>query len=171
MMVSALFIALGVILPLVFHQFGIAGRIFLPMHYPVILSGFLLGPLWGALVGVLCPPLSFLISGMPRLPSLLLMVPELLTYGLLAGLLSPKIGLRSWWHGAMILFSVLIGGRLVYGLAATFFGPIFLGIDNPLLYIGGALLSGLPGALIILILLPPLIIRIQKAMPTLSPPK
>lgn len=170
-MVSALFIALGVILPLVFHQFGIAGRIFLPMHYPVILSGFLLGSLWGALVGALCPPLGFLISGMPQLPSLLLMVPELLTYGLLAGLLSPKSGLKSWRRGVIILLPVLIGGRLVYGLSATIFGPLLLGIDNPILYIGTALASGLPGALVILIILPPLITRIQKAMPTLFLPK
>lgn len=165
MIISALFIALGIILPLIFHQFGIAGRIFLPMHWPVILAGCLLSPLWGALVGVLCPSMSFLISGIPRLPSLPLMIPELLTYGFLAGLLVPRNGLKSWAQGILILLPVLIGGRLIYGIAAALLGPLLLGIDKPLAYISAALLSGIPGIIIILLLLPPLVIRIQKAMP------
>jgi niacin transporter len=93
------------------------------------------------------------------------MIPELLTYGLLTGLLSPRSGLKTWRQGIIILLPVLIGGRLVYGIIATLLGPLFLGIDRPLLYISGAMISGLPGIVIILVILPPLIIRIQKAMP------
>ena len=35
-----------------FHAFGMAGRIFLPMHLPVLLAGFLVGPLAGVLAGM-----------------------------------------------------------------------------------------------------------------------
>lgn len=46
---SGLFIALGIIVPTIFHSVNLAGAIFLPMHIPVILGGFLLGPACGAL--------------------------------------------------------------------------------------------------------------------------
>lgn len=164
---SALFLALATILPLAFHQFGIAGRIFLPMHWPVVAAGFLVGPFWGGLVGALSPAMSFLVSGFPRPPSLLLMSPEMFAYGLVTGLLSPRSGLKSWRQGVLILIPALIGGRLVYGIAATILGPLLLGIKEPWAYIGGALLSGVPGIIIMLVLLPPLIIRIQRAMPTI----
>ena len=34
---TALLIAVGVLLPMIFHQLGIAGKVFLPMHFPVII--------------------------------------------------------------------------------------------------------------------------------------
>lgn len=36
---SAVLVAFGVLLPLVFHLAGTAGQIFLPMHIPVLLAG------------------------------------------------------------------------------------------------------------------------------------
>lgn len=39
LVLSALFIALGVVLPMVFHAIG-AGPVFLPMHIPVLLRDF-----------------------------------------------------------------------------------------------------------------------------------
>jgi niacin transporter len=167
--VSALFLALGVVLPLAFHLFGIAGSVFLPMHWAVILGGSFLGPLWGAVVGALCPFLNFLITGFPRFPSLILMTPEMLTYGLLAGLLTPRTGFWSWWQGIVILFPVLIGGRLIYGIAAFLFVPLLLGTNKVLVYFAGAMASGIPGALMMLLVLPLLVIRIQKAMPHIFP--
>ena len=41
---SALLIAIGVALPQAFHAIPNAGSIFLPMHIPVLVSGFLVGP-------------------------------------------------------------------------------------------------------------------------------
>ncbi|RKY70366.1 MAG: ECF transporter S component, partial [Candidatus Latescibacterota bacterium] len=50
---------------MIFHQFGIAGKVFLPMHFPVIVAGLLFGPFSGLLVGLFSPVLSFLLTGMP----------------------------------------------------------------------------------------------------------
>jgi len=163
--VSALFLALGVALPLAFHFLGIAGRVFLPMHWAVVIGGCLLGPWWGALIGLLCPAMNFLVSGFPRFPSLLLMTPEMLTYGFLAGLLVTRWGYTSYWQGMAALLPALIGGRLVYGIAAMVFGPLVLGINQPLVYIGGALASGIPGVVMMLVLVPAVVLRIQTAMP------
>lgn len=50
-------LAAGVLLPQVFHLLGgaQAGGMFLPMHFPVIIGGFFLGPVYGLLLGVLTP--------------------------------------------------------------------------------------------------------------------
>ena len=62
---TALYLALAILLPIGFHAFGFAGRIFLPMHIPVLLAGFLVGPMAGIIVGILAPPLSHLMTSMP----------------------------------------------------------------------------------------------------------
>ena len=61
---SAFFLALGLVLPFAFHSFGPqAGTVFLPMHIPVLLCGFVCGPAYGALVGMLTPLLSSELTG------------------------------------------------------------------------------------------------------------
>ena len=58
---GALIIACAVVLPQLFHLSGIpnSGAVFLPMHIPVLLGGFILGPWFGALVGVLWAALVY----------------------------------------------------------------------------------------------------------------
>ena len=41
---TGLFIALGLVLPMAFHSIPNAGNIFLPMHIPVLLCGLVCGP-------------------------------------------------------------------------------------------------------------------------------
>ena len=65
---TALLIALGVALPLVFHAVPLGGRIFLPMHLPTFVAGLILGPLSGLVVGVGSPVVSSLLTGMPVAP-------------------------------------------------------------------------------------------------------
>mgnify|MGYP000878502134 CR=1 FL=1 len=52
---SGLFIAFGVLLPMIFHQFNMGGPAFLPMHIPVLIAGLFLGPTAGLLVGLVTP--------------------------------------------------------------------------------------------------------------------
>ena len=65
------------------------GEVFLPMHLPVLLAGFCLGPLFGGAVGILTPLASCLVTGMamPAPAILPFMVVELAVYGAAAGLL------------------------------------------------------------------------------------
>lgn len=44
---AAMLTALGILVPFLFHQVGIAGKVFLPMHFPVLIAGMLLGPTAG----------------------------------------------------------------------------------------------------------------------------
>jgi len=61
---TGLLLAVGLLLPIVFHSlFGAAGgKMFLPMHYAVLLGGLLLGPVAGAFLGIATPLLSTLLS-------------------------------------------------------------------------------------------------------------
>ena len=52
---------------MLFHLAGGMGVVFLPMHLPVLLAGFFLGPRFGLLVGIITPLLSSLLTGMPPL--------------------------------------------------------------------------------------------------------
>ena len=91
---TVLAIVAAVALPQLFHVIGavsgqgtMLGVAFLPMHLPIIFVGLIAGPAVGAIAGAAAPLVSFLLSGMPMLAMLPLMMIELCTYGLIAGLL------------------------------------------------------------------------------------
>ena len=85
---SGLFVAFGLILPMIFHQFSMGGPAFLPMHIPVLIGTMLLGPSSGFLIGMVTPVLSSVLTGMPpTFPMLPIMFFELAVYGLIAGYL------------------------------------------------------------------------------------
>lgn len=74
LVMAALCVALGVVLPMAFHSVPRGGSIFLPMHIPVLLCGLACGWPYGLACGVLAPLCSSLITGMPPaayLPSML----------------------------------------------------------------------------------------------------
>ena len=62
---SALFLALGLVLPIFTGQIPQIGSMLLPMHIPVFLCGLICGGPWGALVGLILPLLrSVLLAAM-----------------------------------------------------------------------------------------------------------
>lgn len=65
LVLTAVLIAVGIVLPMAFHAIPKGGNIFLPMHIPVLLCGFLCGPVLGAFAGVITPVLSSFATGMP----------------------------------------------------------------------------------------------------------
>jgi hypothetical protein len=162
---AALLVALGVVLPLAPHIIGVGGPVFLPMHLPVLLAGVILGPGLAAIVGILTPLISSLLTGMPPvapMPMLQLMVVELAVYGWAMGFLCRRLKVNVWLSllGAMLL------GRIALGLAVMFIAPLFLAAPiNPLLYVKGALVSGLPGIILQLIIIPPVAQRFFLGRP------
>ncbi len=151
---TALFIALGLLLPMAFHMVGgsMTGKLFLPMHIPVLLAGFLVGPAAGAVVGLITPGLSSVLTGMPPMvPMVPLMTVELFIYGLLAGL-------TYRFFEQSLLPSLLIsmaGGRVVYGILGAFVLPLF-GLQKVPLWapITAGVLSSWPGIAVQLVVIP-----------------
>ena len=157
---SALFLAMGVLLPMAFHTFGMGGPGFLPMHLPVLLGGLLLGPFAGVLLGISTPFLSSLLTGMPPLfPMLPIMVTELAAYGYFSGLFSVR------WHGNVYLALVgaMVVGRVFAGIAAWVMIHFF-GFRAPgaVAFVLASVSTGFIGILIQLLLLPPLTLYLRR---------
>lgn len=154
---ASLLIAAGIAAAVVFHAMGVGGQIALPLHYPALIAGFLLGWRWGLGVGLIVPLLSALLTGMPPLiPSALLMIPELAVYGAAAGLLRRAIGLYP------ALFAALILGRAAWGTAVWILIPL-LGLEIPIwAALTGALITGLPGIVAQIVLVPVIVSRLEK---------
>lgn len=156
---SALCIAFGVLLPILFHMFGIAGAIFLPMHIPVLIAGLLLGSRQGSIVGLTTPLLSSLFTGMPPvMPVLPVMMPELAVYGYTAGYLyeNRRLPLTFALIGAMVAGRVA-AMLMAYGMAVSL--NIHL---QPMTYVTGAVIQGVPGIVVQLVLIPVLVSRLRK---------
>src|SRR5690625_6223104 len=85
LVIAGLLLAIGIIIPSIFHLTSLPGIIFLPMHIPVLLGGFLLPPYLALMLGAVTPLLNNLVTGMPLLfPNAIIMAFELATYGLIA---------------------------------------------------------------------------------------
>lgn len=155
---TALFLALGVIVPIGFHQFGLGGRIFLPMHIPVLLAGFISGPISGLIVGLLTPGLSFALTGMPPAYAVPLMTIELCLYGLATGLFYYRLHLNIY---AALMVSLVLG-RLGFALGLLILG-LFLELPYGIkTYFTGAVVTGFPGIIIQLLIIPPIVAGIKR---------
>ena len=81
LVLAALFVALGMLLPFLTGQIPQIGSMMLPMHIPVLLCGMICGWKYGAAVGFVVPLLRSVTFGMPGLfPTAVAMAFELAAY-------------------------------------------------------------------------------------------
>lgn len=158
---AALLVAVGLILPQIFHMVGgkAVGSVFSPMHLPVLVSGLLLGPALGAAVGFLTPLLSALATGMPPMAILPFMLCELTAYGAVSGVLARRFPLYPSLIGAQV------AGRVVYA-AALFVGGTVFGMQCAApASVLTSIVTGLPGIVLQLALAPAVVLLLRKAFP------
>ncbi|ETA81853.1 ECF transporter S component [Youngiibacter fragilis] len=156
---SALFIALGILVPQVFHLFGGTGPVFLPMHIPVLLAGFIIGGRYAAITGFAAVILSSLLTGMPQPPVLYFMLVEVTVYGFAAGLFYRKMKLNAF----ISLILAMLTGRAALAITVFSLQPL-LGLKlSPAVYMTGAIINGIPGIAIQLLLIPFLVLSLEKA--------
>ncbi|MGI6776824.1 MAG: ECF transporter S component [Acetivibrionales bacterium] len=159
MVMSGLFITMGIVLPVIFHLFGL-GSTFLPMHIPVLLAGFMLDLPYAIAVGAITPFLSSIITGMPPLfPVMPYMVFELATYAAFASILSKRMKLNSYFT----LIGSMIAGRIVAGVVVWALVILFgVKLPGPFVFVATAVTTGLPGIIVQLIAIPPMVIILKK---------
>jgi len=159
---TAMMIALGVALPVIFHGLPGGGRVFLPMHIPAILAGMLFGPLSGLLTGAVTPLLSSLLTGMPPLapvPIAVQMSVELAIFGLLAGILYKTLRQNL----ILSLVVAVFGGRFAYSLITLAFFPLVGLRTAPLnVVFGAALTAAVPGLLLQFVVIPAVVMAYEK---------
>jgi len=163
--ICAICIALCCILPTAFHALGL-GTAFSPMHIPALLCGLLLGPIYGAVCGIVGPVLASLTTGMPPMMRLLHMAPELCAYGFFAGLMMQFVRTRNEAADVYIsLVAAMLIGRVVGGLA-QWLVIVIMGSEQVFtlaVWATSYIVGTLPGAVAHLILIPMLVLVLEKA--------
>ena len=156
LVLAALCVALGVVLPVAFHSIPNAGSVPLPMHIPVLLCGLVCGPVYGLLSGILTPLLSSMITGMPPMAYL----PSMLCELAVVRRRFVRTGKRPLDLYIQLVSAMLIG-RLVYGVMnALIFSA---GNYSFAVFVSGAFVTALPGIVIQLVLLPAVVLLLEKA--------
>ena len=154
---SAMFLALGWLLPFVTGQIHSIGNMLCPIHLPVMLCGFILGPMYGFFVGFITPLTRTLLFGMPVLyPFSICMSLELATYGLLCGSLY-RLFKKIFGDILSIYLSLIIsiiGGRIIWGLARLFCGLVSRNYFTWALFLSGGFLNAWPGIIVQIVLIP-----------------
>ena len=158
--------ALGLLLPIGFHMVGWGGKVFLPMHLPVLVAGFLLTPGTAAAVAVVTPLLSSVLTGMPPLvpPIALLMAIELAVKGVVASVLYRRFRLPMWF----VLPLVLALDWLVLAVAAALAADFFAIPMPPVAYLVAAATVSWPGVLLQLLAVPLAVKTIEMRVPRLA---
>jgi riboflavin transporter FmnP len=157
---SAMSIALALLIPRLLHSIPNAGTLLLPMHFPVLLGAFFLEPGYALLVGVLSPVLSTLITGMPpSFPVLPFMIAEMGIYALAASLLFRKLKLDK----SIALVGAMVLGRLAASLAVWVLVLAFgAKLPAPWTFFAAAITGSLPGIAIQLATIPAIVSIVQK---------
>lgn len=91
---AAILLVLAIILTLIIHLTKINGVILSPMHLPILLAGFILGPIYGLIIGILAPIINGLLKIIPTFPITWAIVVESGLYGLISGLFYEKFGMK-----------------------------------------------------------------------------
>ena len=163
LVLAALFLALAFVLPMITGHVPQIGNMLCPMHFPVLLAGFVLGGPWGLALGFIAPLLRSVLFGMPPMyPIAISMAFELAAYGLVSGLVWHRVKhTLPMMYAALV--SAMVAGRLVWG-AVRFVLAGLSGTAFPFsAFLSGALLTAVPGIVAQLILIPLIVAALQKA--------
>lgn len=161
--ISAMFLALGFVLPFLTGQIQQIGNMFLPMHIPVLLCSFICGWKYASILGIVLPLLRSAIFTMPAMyPNALSMSLELFAYGFLADFVYKHLKYKSVRCLYFALIASMLGGRVVWGIAQSVllgFGKNAFGFSA---FISGAFLNAIPGIIIQLVFIPAIVVLLQK---------
>ncbi|MHB1452847.1 MAG: ECF transporter S component [Saccharofermentanales bacterium] len=163
LVLSGMFLALGIVLPFVTGGIPEIGSKLLPMHIPVLLCGFVCGWPYGLVVGFITPLLRSLLFMMPPMyPVAVAMAFELAAYGALTGLLYKLFPKKDTYIYVTLVLS-MIGGRIIWGGVQA----ILLGLGGNgfswAIFITQGFVNATPGIVLQLILIPVLIIALKDA--------
>ena len=172
MVIAAMCIALGLILPFLTGQIHAVGNMLCPMHIPVLIAGFLLEIKYSAAVGFITPLLRSLLFGMPAMyPGAISMAFELMALAVIAGLMHKL--LRTAFYGKIkgkkkhyavlyvSLITAIVVSRVVYGIVRFAMLGIVGTNFNLSMWFTVEFVNAWPGILLQLIIIPPLVRSLQ----------
>lgn len=162
---AAICLALCMVLPFLTGQIKEIGSMLCPMHIPVLLCGFICGPAYAAAVGAIAPLLRFMLFGMPKLfPTGVAMCAELAAYGVIAGLLYSALPQRaSGVYAALI--GAMVGGRAIWGVVMAALMAASGSAFTWSAFVAGAFLNAVPGIILHILLIPVVVLALERALP------
>jgi len=160
---SGVCLALCMFLPLLTLQIPQIGSALSPMHIPVLLCGFISGPYYAAVIGLISPLLRFVLFSMPPImPVGIAMCFELAVYGLVSGLLYKKLPKKIGFIYVSLIAAMFVG-RVVWGTAFLVISGISGSSFTWAMFMSGAFINAAPGIVLHIILIPLVIIGLRKA--------
>lgn len=163
MLLAAMFLSIGLLLPFLTGQIQQIGNMLLPMHLPVILCSLVCGWQYGLVIGFILPLMRSLMFTMPLLyPSAIAMSFELATYGFFTGFMFNK----AKWQCVRSLYRCLVMsmllGRVVWGVMMV----LLLGFKGEVFtfgaFVSGAVINAVPGIILQLILVPAVMLILDR---------
>ena len=159
----AMFLSIGLFLPFLTGQIPQIGKMLLPMHIPVLLCGLVCGWKEGLLIGFILPLLRSFLFAMPIFyPSAIGMAFELAAYGAIVGFTFAHAKWKCLSSLYKCLLTAMVGGRVVWGVVMI----VLMGIKGNAFtlsaFLAGAFITALPGILLQLILIPSIMLLLDR---------
>jgi len=129
---AALFIAANVVLPLLFHLFGLGGAIFVPILFFTLLASLRYGTACGATVAILSPLVSFALTGMPAAPMMWVLMVKGVAMAAVAGVLVKPGEKISLWQVAAVAVAAQIIGMAFQALLLSGLAPAWAAVTTAL---------------------------------------
>lgn len=168
LVLAAACLALCMVLPFLTGQIPEIGNMLCPMHIPVLLCGFICGPAWAAAAGLFAPLLRFALFGMPPVfPTGIAMCFELAAYGAVSGILYQNLPRRAV-NIYISLIAAMITGRIIWGIVRVVLAGVTGSAFTWAAFMSGAFTSAFPGMILHIVLIPIIVLALQRALPWLS---
>lgn len=162
---SAMFLALAVVLPFLTGQIPEVGNMLCPMHIPVLLCGFVCSAPWGMAVGAAAPLIRSMLFGKPILfPSAVSMAFELAVYGMLTGILY-RVFPKKKGYIYLSLIIAMVSGRIVWGIVQFVLLKLNSAGFGFAAFWAGAVTNAIPGIILQIVFVPVLVMLCEKIRP------
>lgn len=166
LVLTAMFLALAMVLPFLTGQIPQIGNMLCPMHIPILLCGFFCGPWYGCIIGFVAPLLRFVLFGMPPIfPTGVSMCFELAVYGMVSGILYRRLSQKPK-NVYISLLVAMLAGRMMWGFVQVIIWGLGKSKFGWAAFISGAFTTAIPGMIVQIVVIPILVITAKRIIPT-----
>jgi uncharacterized membrane protein len=164
LILSALFLAIGFILPMLIGQIPVLGKALLPMHIPVLLCSLICGWKYGSIIGFILPILrSFLFSVPVMYPTAIAVAFEMTVYGIVTGLLYERAKRKTLPTLYLCLIISMLAGRIVRCIAEILLLELYGNSFVWQAFMSGTIINSIPGIILQLIVVPAVMLALKQA--------
>ncbi len=162
LVLSAMFIAVGLILPFFTGQIPQIGRMLSPMHLPVLLCGLICGWPWGLAVGLILPLLRHFLFQMPMLLDAVAMTFELAAYGGVVGFLYRRFKKQNIAAVYCSLIAAMLAGRAVWGVVRVLMTGVSHEAFTWQMFLAGGFINAVPAIILQLVFIPAVMVILDR---------